>query len=504
MYRIMVVEDSKPIMRNIISLIESIDSRLKIVETAYDGDEALEKLVKTNVDILFTDIKMPVMDGLTLINEAKKVNPSIKFVIISGYDDFEYAKQAIKLQITEYILKPVEREELKKVIYNIIASIENEKAKKSEIILSNLLKNKNSYLEDENDFYFKSYIITIIRAGLSKKEDIILDKMFIKNNLEKAGCNTDFMIVDTGFSCEIVCVFDITQHKSDDFFLHLVGFLDILCTNSKQVNIVVSSVLKDINKLYDQYNNLSNILSSLIIIGKSQIFREDSLIQYDLNNLNEEAMLLKNKFEFMIKNRQVSSFKIELEKYLNLWRKNTYPAIFVRRFLTIIIDELNKTYNETDLSMLIDISIKVDQVLYNCNSYEDVYNNVISYMDDLQVNSYDIFRKSPPKELLDSIVAYIKTNIYGNITMQDLSEKFNVSASYINRLMKLNYNVSPMDFYIKLKIEEAKNLIDSNRDMLIKDISDSLGFSDQHYFSKVFKTQAGLCPAEFRNLCQAK
>ena len=83
--------------------------------------------------------------------------------------------------------------------------------------------------------------------------------------------------------------------------------------------------------------------------------------------------------------------------------------------------------------------------------------------------------------------------------MQDISDEFNISSSYISRLMKMYYNNSPMDYYNRLKIEEAKILLSRNPDMLVKDIAEILGFNDQHYFSKVFKMQYGLSPVDYKN-----
>ena len=99
MYSIMVVEDSKPIVRDIISKIQSIRPDIKEIVVTYDGVSALDMLKKQKPDILLTDIKMPMMDGLELISKAKEIYPELKCVVISGYGDFEFTHQALKLQV---------------------------------------------------------------------------------------------------------------------------------------------------------------------------------------------------------------------------------------------------------------------------------------------------------------------------------------------------------------------------------------------------------------------
>lgn len=131
MYQAMVVEDSKPILRSIARQIESVDSRIRVVATATNGREALTRLRNAKVDILFSDIKMPVMSGLDLLSEVRCQNPNLRCVIISGYDDFEFARQAIQLGVDEYILKPVANDELKTVLGKIVASLDRDENRSS-------------------------------------------------------------------------------------------------------------------------------------------------------------------------------------------------------------------------------------------------------------------------------------------------------------------------------------------------------------------------------------
>lgn len=124
MYSIMVVEDSKPIVRDIIGKIQSIRPDIKEIVVTYDGVSALDMLKKQKPDILLTDIKMPMMDGLELISKAKEIYPELKCVVISGYGDFEFTHQALKLQVDEYILKPVDFEDFKRILQSLIYQID--------------------------------------------------------------------------------------------------------------------------------------------------------------------------------------------------------------------------------------------------------------------------------------------------------------------------------------------------------------------------------------------
>ena len=111
LYRIILVDDEEEVRQSIIRKINWTEAGFQVVGDAENGEDAMEKVEALEPDLILTDIRMPYMDGLTLAEKVRQKYPSIKIVIFSGYDDFEYAKQAIKLNVTEYILKPVNVEE---------------------------------------------------------------------------------------------------------------------------------------------------------------------------------------------------------------------------------------------------------------------------------------------------------------------------------------------------------------------------------------------------------
>ena len=112
MYSILLADDEEEVRKGIIRKIDWENLGFQVVGDAENGEEALEKIEQLKPDVVMTDIRMPYMDGLTLSKRIRQKYPSTKILIFSGYDDFEYAQQAIKLNVTEYILKPVNVEEL--------------------------------------------------------------------------------------------------------------------------------------------------------------------------------------------------------------------------------------------------------------------------------------------------------------------------------------------------------------------------------------------------------
>ena len=135
LYKIMLVDDEEEVRKSIIKKIDWADAGFEVVGDAENGQEALEKLELLEPDVVVTDIRMPYMDGLALTEKIRQRYPSTKVVIFSGFDDFEYAQRAIQLNVTEYILKPVNVEEMTAILKKIRRNLDEEIAMRRDVDL---------------------------------------------------------------------------------------------------------------------------------------------------------------------------------------------------------------------------------------------------------------------------------------------------------------------------------------------------------------------------------
>lgn len=139
MYKVMLVDDEKLILQGLLNIIEWDKLDLEVIHLAEDGMEALEKFKDNPVDIIVTDINMPRLTGLELLKEIKALDSNVKFIILSGYDEFSYARTAIKLGVENYILKPIDEEELESSLKKLKKKIEEEKSKDIKVLEKNRL-----------------------------------------------------------------------------------------------------------------------------------------------------------------------------------------------------------------------------------------------------------------------------------------------------------------------------------------------------------------------------
>ena len=151
MYKVMLVDDEKLIIEGLKNIIDWNEIGLEVVDMALNGKEALDKFTENKVDIIITDINMPRMTGLKLIKNIRDINLETKFIILTGYDEFSYAKEAIKYGVENYILKPINEEELKETLIHIVKDLEKKDKKIVEILDKNrkLLQYINGKLDRE-------------------------------------------------------------------------------------------------------------------------------------------------------------------------------------------------------------------------------------------------------------------------------------------------------------------------------------------------------------------
>ena len=178
MNRIILVDDEKHILRGMKLLISRLGEEYEVCETFNNAKDALDFIRREDVDIIITDISMPEMTGLELIHEAKEIKPDIKCVILSGYNDFEYARAAIKMSVADYLLKPVDDASLKEVLERISGQEENLTSKIG-IITSDELSKDTEFIIKEIENHYKDFSLTETASKINRSTDYV-SRVFAK------------------------------------------------------------------------------------------------------------------------------------------------------------------------------------------------------------------------------------------------------------------------------------------------------------------------------------
>lgn len=530
LYTIMVVDDEEEIRLGIIKKIPWEEYGFKVIGDAENGQEALEKAEKLRPDIVMTDIKMPFMDGLELGKELSKKIPETKIIIFSGSDDFEYAQKAIKINVIEYVLKPINSSELIEILKKLKAKLDKEYNDK--INLESLHKHYSESLPILREQFLASVI-----EGRQNKESFV-------NECDKLGVN---------LKCKHLAISIIEAEKDDENRLNLDGREEYI------INISIKKILDDeINKycrtisfiyygkviviaLFDKreqivsfiegLNNFSSIYKKILGIKLSIGLGNIVDNPYDLNisYLGSQDAL---NYKFLFGTGKVIYIEdVEPDKYEEL----KFTEQDERKLLDTIkvaeesdIDEvINNLFKKTEEVILVldkykiyflEINIAMLKLIqsYNLDVSEIYGDNFNPYSSVEEFSSLEEVKKwftdkakkinlNIRKERMNSsklLVEKAKEYINNNYTDYDLSveklcDYLHVSPTYFSTIFKRETEMNFVNYLTSVRLEEALKLLKTTDDKTYI-IAGKVGYQEANYFSYVFKRKYGIAPSRYR------
>ena len=278
--KILVAEDEPAIRQGIISLLGNLGLAVEITGAAEDGMEALELMAATKPDVLITDIRMPGMSGIELIGKAKKLYPDTEYVILSGYSEFEYAKQAIKYGVQDYILKPPRKEEVGSALEKIYTRLENTKkaGKRQQVYdyLVNGVQTDSGVLEMEGCCYY--LILFCIGPFTNRTENLIQVGIsgFSSKELQDQLCQglregEDCLVFDMKQQNEKLILLSVKRQEINPIQRAVLKLSAYEKKCSMPVHAILSDQMDHIGLLPGTYAKMHRSLARQVLIGKSDV-----------------------------------------------------------------------------------------------------------------------------------------------------------------------------------------------------------------------------------------
>ncbi len=495
-YSALVVEDSRPILRNIAQQIESVHDRVRVVATACNGREALMKLRGSRVDIVFSDIKMPVLGGLDFLGEARSLNPGLRCVIISGYDDFEFARQAIQLGVDAYILKPVTKDELRTVVEKIVSSLDLGRRGVFQEELSRALKREEAVWHAPNDVLRGPYGICLLRCGALRDGPCAVDMADMRATFSHAGsCDGSLFFAETRGHSELAVVCDLQALSHEAWRDICSRVFESLSRRGQVARMACSSGYADVPGLPSHAAFLSQCLEEHVCLDTPTLFWPDGISsEPGMGIPRDEFARFKEEAGLMAGAGSVDEFRLRLEDFVRSWRARSLTLITVRKLLGLMVDAIDECAN--DPSSTRDSTVTVEKLLGRSGSYETLVDELCLVFQAAIERRKDA--DSSSESIVQAAIDLFRRNLARNITMSEVAARLGFSLSYVHRVLRSALGKAPMEYYNDMKLEEAKRLLARYPHRKVKEIALSLGFEDQHYFSRVFKTHVSLSPLEYR------
>jgi YesN/AraC family two-component response regulator len=502
MMRIVLVEDEPSAMRYIKSIIELRCSGFKIVDTAENGAEGLEKVRLLKPDVVITDIKMPVMDGIELVSHIKEEFPFIYSVIVSGYQDFEYAKGAIQSGVVDYLLKPVNAGQLKKLLDSIRQKLETEYYIKRVGLLKHILIGAPAETwQVEKYLPFKCYSAAILRENglpsrFSSKHTAAAYNPAVEAYAVSCTTGDNSIWVLTGRDERELLFFCTPELTDRNAFESLVAGTAEKLTGGYHTTIFASEFF-GLLECKNMVSNLYRTLDNNIVIGLSQTIYELPEVRSAVENRASMDGSLGNKIAFLVSNAMYDGLKQELIKLFGTWEKERRTQLWVESNLRQILHHVEKHSAATRGGQNYDIEFLLDEALYYSTTFGELMANIWELVEKIVQCVEKKDHKVDTPAFFNSIEQYLEQNLSEPLSLQSVCSVFGISQTYLSRLFRKYKNMSFNEYLTAIRIDEAKRLIIENPNIPLKDVAMLVGYNDQFYFSRVFRSVTGVPPSEY-------
>ena len=498
--RVLIVEDEIRIRNGMANLIER-HTEHTVVGEAQNGQEGLEMALLYMPDLIITDIRMPVMDGLEMMRKLREQDGDWHFVILSGYSEFEYAKKAIQYGADDYLIKPLAPDD----VMNLLDSIQQR------IIKESLKK------QEKPEHMLRNYLI--------EKEEIPVEKLREICGFKKNG------------ELQLVCAYvgNISQNDRNDcidrmkrfqasypeekiyyFFMESTREFIVLVEKTKweflknelekkllnrkvkdKIWVWTTESMKNFTELREKYEQLRKIYQYGFVLNTGEVLDQEKVEQFvpqdavpfqKSKKAIHDAFYQKNKEEL---EKEIAIFLDEIDSVQMKPQEIREEYIQMMYFILNLTKENNSGIYEQILKINPVQNIGNSVTRYEIKAiFATVSQTLVSNLDERQnISNYVILKA----------ITYIRNHYQEGVSLEEVADTLDITPEYLSTLFNREMGENFTSFLKKFRISHAKRLL-RGTDKKISDIAFEVGYSDPKYFSRVFKTEEGISPGEYRTL----
>ncbi|MCM8709488.1 response regulator [Clostridium sp. SYSU_GA19001] len=531
-YKLLIVDDEVEVRKGIIDKIDWEAIGFEIVGEAENGKEALEIFEKTLPDVLLTDINMPFMNGLELSSIVREKYPTTKIIVVTGYDEFEYAHKAIKLNVLEYILRPISASELTEILIKTKKKIDAEILEKenmetlrehfrkslpilkekflASLITSTLTKEE---IEEKSKIYNidlkgNSYTVSIVSIDFSTYEKRfenekelwkfsvlnIVEEIAAKYNLGVAFINDETVVIISNFKdYEREKIIEKNFNALEELRQTIEKFLKFTVT------IGIGSICCDITRISQSHENALAALDYKIIMGNNRLIWIEDIEPKSANKIVFDDLKEKS-LESSIKVGTAEEISDIIDKIFKEIADskisfNDYQ-IYIMEMLTTIMKVARNS--DIDIDNIFGSNHNLFVELHSLKGIEEVQ----SWFKDIsiKIRNYIIKdRQDTANDLVEKAKEYVKEHFgESDININRVCNYLHISPNYFSFIFKRETKTTFINYLTHVRMEEAKELLRTTN-MKTFEIAEKVGYSEPNYFSYSFKKKFNLSPSEFRN-----
>jgi len=501
MYKVLLVDDEERVTQGMKRFGPWEETGFTVAGTATSVARALVFLESEPVDLLITDIQMPVQSGLDLIRLVKEQCPRTKFVILTAYSEFAYAQEALRLGAFDYLTKPVNFAQMKALLGRVHAKLDEEAQHEDtdevqEMLARTLVMNfANGYPYDEQkacaclDTRCPLAVVRIT-AREAKQADFAAEALcgaFAPCRLFRVSAQ------------EILAVIETPQAIQEAELAEGVGRLLPAAVGTPVCAGVALAQegYREMRRAFLQAGKAMNYQSARGVTGVTS-YEQISRILMSSAEQQSEQLLALTQLLMVPENREqlVPSLRRALR---HMAEQRGFSLAQAQRFCTTLIMEMDVPIQALSLpdyprhahlsAMLLNIWSSADLA--------ELEEQMASYLGNILRHIGQTNENALVGELINQIQSYIQAHFAENLTLNVLSERFYVSPSYLSRLFKKKTGTNFIDYLTHLRVEKAKEYL-TQTSRKIYHISEMIGYENPRYFAKLFKEETGCTPQEYR------
>lgn len=505
MKRLLIVDDEQVVREGLQAIISKSFPEIEI-EDAKNGTIALNKAVSFKPDLVLMDIKMPGMSGLETIQKMSEINPTIKFIMITAYAEFDYAKSAINLGVKDYLLKPSKASEVVKAVRKVMSLIDEEKKSEEKSIHQQTVLQK---------------ALTIVET------DVVTQLLF--DHVHEVHLGELVGLLDTPMTSEKFVMSILLPHNSESFYTEIkqrvrkIGSAWVGTLYGRQIPIIVFrkqgysfrsqaiTLARDIlavSKTDDKagwFIGIGNVCNSLDTIRQSYqeslIATKDSslpvkyrfyldipMVDTKIDGFNSKK--LENQMFDQIRNGQWQEILKDVSGLIEFYDKKGANLIETQQRVLELLWVASRVLNE--------IGIELDTPLYfvQIEDFRQLRTET-NYLLNQMWQSCIEYQNQVEDDTIRQVRQYIIENSHQQISLDGIAQKFKLSPIYISKLFKEQLGVNYITFLTECRLEHARKLM-LDPEKSLKEVTFDVGYQDPNYFSKVFRRMYGVSPTEYR------
>ncbi len=503
MYTYLIVDDEPIERKGVRMLLHRLNVECEIIE-ASNGEDALDVLEKERVDILLTDINMPFLDGIGLLEQVSRRYPGLPSVIFSGYNEFDYAKKAIAYGVSAYILKPVNPEEFARVMGDVQAKLEQ----------SNLEKKR----KDESMDFVKEHLLYLMvngqsRVNLEEKAGKLIDLDFVKqyvrmmliecsNNFFEQVDETAVLELKSGIHNEFQYLNLNPQQSVLLFYKAPFGGWELLgqrilnfIKNTWQQDCFLalsSDMKKEEKELSIWFAQVERLMEQKFYHTTTRVFmpfREETAS----DSVQTDAEILIQQIQQDIKVKDMDCLQEHFRQFCDRYQSQTnFSQIYIKFMFSNLLKEIYDNLPDMDEQAL---NREIDQ-LYHCMDMKSMVALIQAAINKLEKTF--LFDKGSKRKEVERIQQYVRLHYSDSgLGVDQLAREVNMTPNYLSSIFKKETGENLSAYLKRFRMERARELLADTNEK-IGDICIMCGFVNVSYFCQSFREFFGVSPKKYR------